>query len=197
MSEDNTAASPQSERRTFVKWSWGLGMVAALTAAYGTLTAFMVRFLYPARPRTRAWQMVIDLTGIRSGESLIYRLPNGSPVNITRVGESGATGDFLALSSTCPHLGCQVHWESQNNRFFCPCHNGIFTAEGVGIGGPPGDAGQSLPRYPLKVEDNLLFIEVPLDQVALGPGRVERPSAPTGPGHDPCLQPISNRGRIA
>ena len=112
-------------------------------------------------------QMVIDLAGVQNGESLIYRLPNGSPVNITRVGEEGATEDFLALSSTCPHLGCQVHWESQNNRFFCPCHNGVFSPDGVGIGGPPGDAGQSLPKYPLKVENNLLFIEVPLDQMAV------------------------------
>lgn len=196
MSEEPTNAALQGERRTFIKWSWGVGMVAALATAYGTLAAFMARFLYPARPTTRGWQMVIELGGMQSGESLIYRLPNGSPVSITRLGDSGATEDFLALSSTCPHLGCQVHWESQNNRFFCPCHNGVFSPDGVGIGGPPGDAGQNLPRYPLKVENNLLFIEVPLDQVAAGPGSIEEPQAPTGPGHDPCLQPVPNKGRV-
>jgi Rieske Fe-S protein len=141
--------------------------------------------------------MVIDLPSIQPSESIIYRLPNGSPVNVTRVGDTGTSDDFLALSSTCPHLGCQVHWEPQNNRFFCPCHNGVFNPDGVAIGGPPGDAGQSLPKYPLKVEHNLLFIEIPLDQVALGPGKVEQPSAPTGPGHDPCLQPISSKGQVA
>ncbi len=197
MSEKTADSSPRGERRTFIKWSWSLGMVAAITAAYGTLAAFMARFLYPARPTSRGWQMVIDLAGVQNGESLIYRLPNGSPVNITRVGEEGATEDFLALSSTCPHLGCQVHWESQNNRFFCPCHNGVFSPDGVGIGGPPGDAGQSLPKYPLKVENNLLFIEVPLDQMAEAPGTLETPSAPTGPGHDPCLQPRSTPGRFS
>jgi len=191
MSENIAEAAPKGERRTFIKWSWGLGMVATMTAAYGTLAAFMARFLYPAKPLQRGWQMVIELGGIRNGESLIYRLPNGSPVNVTRIAETGSAEDFLALSSTCPHLGCQVHWEPQNDRFFCPCHNGIFTPEGVAIGGPPGDAGQSLPRYPLKVEGNLLFIEVPLDQLAKGAGKIERPSPPTGPGHDPCLQPAS------
>jgi Rieske Fe-S protein len=197
MSEEIADAPPKRERRTFIKWSWSLAMVTALVAAYGTLAAFMARFLYPARPTTRGWQMVIDLPSIQPSESIIYRLPNGSPVNITRVGDTGSADDFLALSSTCPHLGCQVHWEPQNNRFFCPCHNGVFNPEGVAIGGPPGDAGQSLPKYPLKVEHNLLFIEVPLDQVALGPGNVEQPAAPTGPGHDPCLQSISNKGRVA
>lgn len=197
MNENIAGSAPQRERRTFIKWSWGLGMVAAITAAYGTLAAFMARFLYPAKPLQRGWQMVIDLGGIRDGESLIYRLPNGSPVNVTRIGETGSAEDFLALSSTCPHLGCQVHWEPQNDRFFCPCHNGIFTPEGVAIGGPPGDAGQSLPRYPLKVEGNLLFIEVPLDQLAKGPGKIETPGSPTGPGHDPCLQPGSFKEWIA
>lgn len=197
MSQESPSSSTQGERRTFIKWSWGLGMAAALAAAYGTLAAFMARFLYPARPTRRGWQMVIELAGIRSGQSLIYRLPNGSPVNITRVGENGSAEDFLALSSTCPHLGCQVHWESQNNRFFCPCHNGIFTPDGVGIGGPPGDAGQSLPKYPLKVENRLLFIEVPLDQVAAGPGTIEKPTRPIGPGHDPCLRPVDGQGRVA
>jgi Rieske Fe-S protein len=58
-----------------------------------------------------------------------------------------------------------VHWQAQNNRFFCPCHNGIFTPEGKGIGGPPGDAGQSLPRYPLRIENGLLMIEVPVEKL--------------------------------
>ena len=96
---------------------------------------------------------------------------------------------FAALSSVCPHLGCQVHWQPQNDRFFCPCHNGVFAPDGTGIGGPPGDAGQSLPRYPLKLENGLLFIEVDRSEIAMGPGRVLEPPAVPGPGHDPCLSP--------
>ena len=195
MTEESASTPPGDSRRTFLKWGTGIGMFAALAAAYGTLAAYMARFLYPAKPTTRGWQMVCDLTGIEPGGSIIYRLPNGSPVSITRQGAGESTGDFLALSSTCPHLGCQVHWESQNDRFFCPCHNGVFDPEGVGIAGTPGDAGQNLPRYPLKVEDDLLFIEVPLEQLALGPGTIEDAGGPPGPGHDPCLynQPSGTR----
>ena len=73
-----------------------------------------------------------------------------------------ACEDFIALSSICPHLGCKVHWETQNQRFFCPCHNGAFSAAGVSTAGPPFDVHQNLARFPLKVENGNLFIEVPV-----------------------------------
>jgi len=100
-----------------------------------------------------------------------------------------------ALSSTCPHLGCQVRWEAQNDRFFCPCHNGVFDQSGVATAGPPGEAGQSLPKYELKVEDGLLHIAVPPPQFAEGKaeptphqaGIIEAEETISGPGHDPCL----------
>ena len=78
---------------------------------------------------------------------------------------SPSEADFIALSSVCPHLGCRVHWQSQESRFFCPCHNGSFDPQGKPTGGPPLAAGQSLPKYPLKVEHGLLFIEMPIHSV--------------------------------
>lgn len=141
-----------------------------LTAAYGTLAAMMARFLFPAKPPARGWMFVAVEGRMRLGEALLFRTPRGASVNIARQGRGSTADDFVALSSTCPHLGCQVHWEPQNDRFFCPCHNGVFTPDGTGIGGPPGDAGQSLPRYPLRVEDGLLFIEVEHDEIAHGGG---------------------------
>ncbi len=71
--------------------------------------------------------------------------------------------DYIALSSVCPHLGCQVHWQSHKKEFYCPCHQGRFNADGVGIAGPPLDAGQSLAQYNLESPDKrMLFIEVPV-----------------------------------
>jgi cytochrome b6-f complex iron-sulfur subunit len=107
--------------------------------------------------------------------------PTGERITLARRGAGGSAEDFVALSSTCPHLGCQVHWEPQNERFFCPCHNGAFDPQGHAIAGPPFEAGQSLPRYPLEVRDGLLFIEVPVE--GLTTARAE----PCPPGHDPCL----------
>ncbi len=170
-------------RRSALGWLSSLALGGALVTAYGTFAGFIGRFLFPARPADYGWLFVRELRGLGEVETLLYRLPNGSPVNITRQDPE----TFIALSSTCPHLGCQVHWEPQNNRFFCPCHNGVFTPEGKGIGGPPGDAGQSLPQYPMKIEGGLLYIQVPLQVAALGDGRLEAPGPVRGADQDPCL----------
>ena len=85
--------------------------------------------------------------------------------------------DFVAFSSICPHLGCQVNWELQNDRFFCPCHNGVFDRDGNATGGPPAAAGQRLPRYPLKIENGLLFIEVQLESAVARQAAVDNAPA--------------------
>ncbi len=168
-------------RRSFLARLASLGLFGVLLAAYGSFASFIARFLYPAKPASEGWLFVRESLGWRPGESLLYTLPGGSPVHVRCRDGNGTTEDFSALSSTCPHLGCQVHWEARNSRFFCPCHNGIFTPEGLAIAGPPADAGQSLSQYPLKVEQGLLFIQVPLEQL------VERPEPKRRKPNTPCF----------
>lgn len=180
-----SAAAPGSDRRALLGT---VGLVAAVGGAYAAFAAIFGRFLYPARATDRGWLLIAPTGELPDGSAVVYRLPDGQPVNVTRAGSRGTVDDFVALSSTCPHLGCQVHWEPHNTRYFCPCHNGTFDPSGKGTGGPPGDAGQSLPRFPLKVERGMLFIEVPMTIASLGPGSIDtRPRGPCGPGHDPCL----------
>lgn len=146
-------------RRSFLqRWPAAL-MSFGLTAGYGMFATLIGRFLFPSRRRLSGPQYVNDLRSFRLGASMTYVSPAGEKVVLTRVSETGGSEDFIALSSVCPHLGCQVHWEGQNDRFFCPCHNGAFDSEGSPIAGPPKDANQSLPRYELHVENGLLFID--------------------------------------
>ena len=181
------------DRRTFLEKSSKVAMAAGLVGGYGGLGAAALRFLYPAKPDELSWQFVAEVTAIPEEGAIRYRGPSGETINIARQGREGSEGDFIALSSTCPHLGCQVRWEAQNSRFFCPCHNGVFTPDGVAIGGPPGEAGQRLSRYDLKIEGGLLHIAVPIRRLADGSevkGEVLADAEhPGGPGHDPCLAP--------
>lgn len=154
------------ERRTFLVRAGSAAMVCGLAASYGTFGAMAVRYLYPAKPTATAWVFVADLAAFAAGSSRSFSTPAGAPVVIARQGGAGTVDDFIALSSTCPHLGCRVHWQQVEQRFFCPCHNGTFDAQGKATGGPPKEAGQSLPRYPLKVEGGLLFIEVPVEKLS-------------------------------
>jgi Rieske Fe-S protein len=137
-------------------------MAGGLAAGYGTFGAIATRYLYPAKSGETARLFVSDVASLEVGDSMVFTTPSGATASIARIAATGDASDFIALSSTCPHLGCKVHWEATANRFFCPCHNGAFDPSGKAIAGPPADAGQSLLRYPLAVEDGLLFIEVPV-----------------------------------
>ena len=94
-------------------------------------------------------------------------MPSGAKVVVARQEEGDSAAAFVALSSICPHLGCKVFWEANNDRFFCPCHNGAFDASGAPTEGPPATADQHLTRFPLTVKDNLLLIHVPTDGVVV------------------------------
>ena len=184
-------ASPSpipTDRRSFLSTTSTLAMATGLVASYGTFVAMAGRFLYPAGPSRKGWMFVARTESLPVGESIVYRAPSGATVVIARQAERNTVDDFIALSSVCPHLGCQVHWESQNHRFFCPCHNGVFNPQGVATAGPPADAGQSLSHYPLRIENGLLFIEVPLESVTS-----DRGLAVLDPAADEQCQP--NRAR--
>jgi Rieske Fe-S protein len=42
-----------------------------------------------------------------------------------------------AMSATCTHLGCQVQWDGESRKFKCPCHGGVYAADGKVVSGPP------------------------------------------------------------
>jgi Rieske Fe-S protein len=139
--------------------------MAIVAGAYALLASMAVRFLYPARGRKVAWQFVETIDRLPLGKSLFYTSPTGAQIVVARQNAGDTADSFVALSSICPHLGCAVHWESQNARFFCPCHNGAFDAQGVATAGPPAAASQVLERFPLKVAKGRLLIEVPMETI--------------------------------
>ena len=153
-------------RRGFLARLSTLIMFGGLAAGYGTLAAFAGRFLFPAANRREQWQFVSTLDQLSPGETLPFTTPGGAKIVVARQQEGETADCFVALSSVCPHLGCAVHWESQHDRFFCPCHNGAFDASGKATQGPPAAANQSLTKFPLKVENGLLYISVPADSLA-------------------------------
>ncbi len=63
--------------------------------------------------------------------------------------------DYIAMSNICTHLGCRVRWISEQEQFFCPCHNAAFAKDGSVTAGPPP---RPLDRYQVKVEDEQLYV---------------------------------------
>lgn len=68
-------------------------------------------------------------------------------------------GEVIALSPICKHLGCIVTWEGSadySNEFFCPCHDGRYTKDGVNVPSTPPTA--PLDLYEYKEKDGILYL---------------------------------------
>jgi Rieske Fe-S protein len=140
-------------------------MVGGLAAGYGTFAHLAGAYLYSDDDGGRGWHFVALAADVQAGKAVAYVSPAGDKVVVARQGEGSTADDFIALSSACPHLGCQVHWEAHRDRFFCPCHNGVFDSRGRPLEGPPAAANQPLTRFPLRVDRGLIYVLVPLRSV--------------------------------
>ena len=154
-------------RRGFLHRVAGLLMAGGLAAGGGWLMTIGARFLFPRRGPDARWQFVALQRDMAVGQTISYLTPAGAPVNVTRLHARPEISSFAAFSSICPHLGCRVHWEAHNERFFCPCHNGVFDPEGRATAGPPYEEGLDLTRFPLRLERGALFIHVVVDERVL------------------------------
>lgn len=147
------------KRRTFL---WG-AMVASLAAAYGTLTSYAVSFIFPRRREGPPQRLFIGFAReLDTGDSKSVPLPSGDQLIVSNTGNVDAvTGSpFSGFSNQCPHLGCKVHWEAGNQRFVCPCHQGVFTPDGVAVEGPPAKANQKLRAYAIELDGDSMYAVV-------------------------------------
>ena len=60
------------------------------------------------------------------------------------------SGEFIALSSRCTHLGCVVSWNPTTHLFECPCHSSTFNLKGEVTRAP---APRPLDYFPVTIEN--------------------------------------------
>jgi Rieske Fe-S protein len=58
-------------------------------------------------------------------------------VFVRSLGEVDGEYRFLVFAVNCAHLGCPVSWFPQSGLFMCPCHGGVYYANGERASGPP------------------------------------------------------------
>jgi Rieske Fe-S protein len=63
---------------------------------------------------------------------------------------------FQVFAINCAHLGCPVRWFPQSGLFMCPCHGGVYYADGSRASGPPE---RGLFEYRYKLEQGNLLID--------------------------------------
>lgn len=67
--------------------------------------------------------------------------------------------EIIAFSTICTHLGCVVSFGGHDDypdRFFCPCHFGMFDKEGINIPGTPPT--RPLDVFEVLVEDGKVYL---------------------------------------
>lgn len=145
--------APELNRRSFLgRLSIVLSSIAAAIVAIPS-----VGFLLGLRRPTKEWRSVGPLNSFQIGATSQVSFQDPSPLPwsgvtaqtsawVRRVGEE----EFIAFSVDCTHLGCPIRWLPTANLFMCPCHGGVFYADGTVASGPPP---RPLFRYPVRVQD--------------------------------------------
>jgi cytochrome b6-f complex iron-sulfur subunit len=139
-------------------WMASALMGAGLLLSYGVLAVQGLLFMIPERLKaTRRKLFAGRIEQYPVGSVRKFYDLDGTEILVKR-GDDG----FNAYSSTCPHLGCKVHWLDDKQQFFCPCHNGVFDSDGNPVSGPPADANQKMYPAPMSVDESsgVVYIEV-------------------------------------
>jgi len=144
-------AEHQRGRRNFTKRLWQiLGVVALAEFLW-----FIISLLRPSK-ETHKSRLAESLRVIGNVEEF----PAGSvtPDRVNRlyiVREKD--GAFLALSLTCPHLGCSVLWNEETQQFDCPCHSSAFDRRGIVLSSP---APRPLDYLPVIIEEGKVKVDL-------------------------------------
>jgi cytochrome b6-f complex iron-sulfur subunit len=103
----------------------------------GTLTAAIAGC--SRKPALKPTQALIPLSQVpKTGRTKV--LVAGRPVELQRT-EQGV----VARSLLCSHFGCIVAWHEEKQAYLCPCHEGVYDANGEVVAGPPPKGLASVP----------------------------------------------------
>jgi Rieske Fe-S protein len=119
-----------------------------INAVVGVAVAVpVVRYLLGPVKRKGAYNSWVTLGPVDNfpiGETRLATYIN--PVNEPWDGDTAKTpcwvrhvdpSTFQVFAINCAHLGCPVRWFPQSGLFMCPCHGGVYYADGSRASGPP------------------------------------------------------------
>jgi cytochrome b6-f complex iron-sulfur subunit len=135
-----------ASRRKFLSVS--IGAIAA--ASIGAVLYPVYRYLAPRREMDSGSKVTFPESEIPAGGAKFFQFRGETGVIVRKT-----SGELIALSAVCTHLGCIVQWRRDKQDFLCPCHAGRYTAEGQVISGPPPRA---LSKVPFSVSNGTITV---------------------------------------
>lgn len=129
-------------RRGWLVWmSLLLGALGAAMAG-APIVGYILGAL--VRPRRDEWIALGPLNRFPPHETTLVTFAN--PLRQSWDGMTANTAVYVrrldgrninVFAVNCTHLGCPVSWFPQSGLFMCPCHGGIYYADGAKASGPP------------------------------------------------------------
>ena len=149
-------------RRTFL-----MNVGIALNALAGIVIAVpVIAYIFGPVIRRREyaqWTEIGKTSDFPPGETrlVIFRNPisdpwDGETAKVPAYVRCSAPGQFTVFAINCAHLGCPVRWFPESQLFMCPCHGGVYYADGSRASGPPE---RGLFTYEVKIDDGKLLIK--------------------------------------
>jgi len=142
-------AEGEKENRLEVSRRWLLVKIGvALNSLVGIAIAIPVLkyFLSPIRSDRsyESWVSLGALAEFPIGETRLATFTNpsrhpwdGETDGVACWVRRTAAEQFTVFAINCAHLGCPVRWFPQSQLFMCPCHGGVYYADGSRASGPP------------------------------------------------------------
>lgn len=149
-------------RRTFLM-NVGIALNAIVGIAIATPVVVFLVGPVLRRQEYRHWISVGDVTQFRPGETRLVTFRNpfkhpadGDTANVPAYVRCTAPETFVVFAINCAHLGCPVRWFSESQLFMCPCHGGVYYADGSRASGPPE---RGLFTYESRIDNGHLMID--------------------------------------
>jgi len=137
----------KKSRREFISKSlFGGGLLASA----GVILHHGIKFIFPEEKEKRSRKLLVGrVDELKIGEAKEVNIGDRSLFLVH-------TNDgYKVLSAICTHLGCKIKWEGHRDRFYCACHQGIFSPSGDVVSGPPPEP---LEEFKVEIDKNLVYM---------------------------------------
>ncbi len=149
-------------RRTFMM-QIGIALNVAVAAAIATPVVAYLLSPVLRRKEYRHWIEIGAVSDFQPGETKLIQYHNpfseswdGDTAKVPAYVRLSSTNQFTVFAINCAHLGCPVRWFSESQLFMCPCHGGIYYADGARAAGPPE---RGLFKYDQRIQNGILMID--------------------------------------
>jgi menaquinol-cytochrome c reductase iron-sulfur subunit len=150
---------PVTRRQFLISLSLGLGGLAAAVASVPIIGFLFAPFINQS---PEVWRSVGKVDDFEVGKTAQVSFRNRAPLPWAGVAAETAAWlrreaeqQFTAFAINCTHLGCPVRWLSDAELFMCPCHGGVYYADGTVAAGPPP---LPLQKYPVRINGDQVEI---------------------------------------